>query len=143
MIENRELTIDDYLAILRRRWKVLLVPAMLVPVIAFGISFGFTPKYTSTSVVLVEQQKVPEGYVKPVVTEDIGQRITQLEQRALAAEQLRKIIEKLNLAHGPAVDAVIDRIRKNIELEAVQAAVAPEWGQNRVPGFHITYTASN
>lgn len=142
MIENRELTMDDYLAILRRRWKVLLVPAALGPLIAFGVSFGFTPKYTSKSLTLVEEQKVPEGYVKPVVTEDIGQRLTQLEQRALAADKLRPIIEKLNLAHGPAADAVIDRIRKNITLEAVQTAVNPEWGQNRVPGFNLAYTAS-
>src|ERR1051326_6643766 len=29
MIENRELTMDDYLAILRRRWKVLVIPGVL------------------------------------------------------------------------------------------------------------------
>ena len=29
MIQNRELTIDDYLAMLRRRAKVILIPALL------------------------------------------------------------------------------------------------------------------
>ncbi len=67
MIENRELNIDDYLAMLRRRLKVILIPALLAPLVGFLISFAFPPKYTSQSLVLVEEQKVPEGYVKPVI----------------------------------------------------------------------------
>ena len=31
MIENRELTINDYLAMLRRRLKVILIPTLLAP----------------------------------------------------------------------------------------------------------------
>ena len=31
MIENRELSMDDYLAMLRRRLKVILIPALLAP----------------------------------------------------------------------------------------------------------------
>jgi polysaccharide chain length determinant protein (PEP-CTERM system associated) len=144
MIENRELTMDDYFAILRRRWKVLLIPTVLAPLVGFGISFAIPPKYTSQSLVLVEEQKVPEGYVKPVVTEDLSQRITQLEQRALSAEQLRPVIEKLNLAHGNNLDQAIDQIRTGVSIQAVQAAVASQgWGQSRVPGFNVNYTASS
>src|SRR5690348_18414656 len=86
---TRELTLDDYLAMLRRRLWVILLPTVLAPAIGFAVSYGFTPRYTSTSLVLVEEQKVPEGYVKPVVTEDLSQRITRLEQRALSTEELR------------------------------------------------------
>jgi len=35
MIENRELTMDDYLAMLRRRAKVILIPALLTFAAAF------------------------------------------------------------------------------------------------------------
>ena len=75
MIENRELIMDDYLAMLRRRLKIILIPALLAPVAGFALSFAFSPKYTSQSLVLVEEQKVPEGYVKPVVTEDVMLRM--------------------------------------------------------------------
>jgi polysaccharide chain length determinant protein (PEP-CTERM system associated) len=143
MIENRELTMDDYLAILRRRWKVLLIPTVLAPLLGFGISFAFAPKYTSQSQVLVEDQKVPEGYVKPVVTTDLGQRLTQLLQRALSADELRKLVTKLDLARGNDVDQTIDRIRKGVNLEAVQAVAPQSWGQGRLPGFILSYTASN
>ncbi len=86
MIENRELTMDDYLAMLRRRLKVILIPTLLAPLVGLAISYAFSPKYTSTSLVLVEEQKVPEGYVKPAITQDLSQRVTTLEQRALGAD---------------------------------------------------------
>src|SRR6266581_6036681 len=111
MIENRELTMDDYLAMLRRRLKVILIPAVLAPLAGFAVSYAFSPKYTSQSLVLVEEQKVPEGYVKPVVTEDLSQRVATLEQRALSAENLRPLIETLGLAHGDGVDGMIDQVR--------------------------------
>src|SRR5579862_3429873 len=89
MIENRELSMDDYLAMLRRRLKVILIPILLAPLAGFLVSYAFAPKYTSQSLVLVETQKVPEGYVQPVVTQDIAQRIATMQQQVLGQKQLR------------------------------------------------------
>src|SRR3989442_2491448 len=119
MIENRELNIDDYLAMLRRRLRVILIPILLAPLVGFAVSFAFAPKYTSQSLVLVEEQKVPEGYVKPVVTQDLSQRVATLEQRALSAENLRSLIESLGLAHGNDVDAEVDAIPDNVSIQPV------------------------
>ena len=43
MITNREMNLDDYLAMSRRRMKVILVPTLLVTVAGFLISFAFSP----------------------------------------------------------------------------------------------------
>jgi polysaccharide chain length determinant protein (PEP-CTERM system associated) len=148
MIENRELTMDDYLAMLRRRLKVILIPALLTPLVGFVVSYAFPPKYTSTSLVLVEEQKVPEGYVKPAITEDVSQRVTTLEQRALGADRLRPLIDRLQLARGGrSVDDVIDAIRTGVAIQPVDAALIPSPGkkkaQSDLPGFNVTYTARN
>jgi len=151
MIENRELTMDDYLAMLRRRLKVILIPTLLAPLVGFAVSYAFSPKYTSTSLVLVAEQKVPEGYVKPAITADLGQRVATLEQRALGADRLRSLINRLQLANGPrSVDAVIDAIRTNIDVAPVNSAFIPtpgkkkgQQGQSDLPGFNVSYTASN
>jgi polysaccharide chain length determinant protein (PEP-CTERM system associated) len=146
MIENRELTIDDYLRMLRRRLKVILIPTLLAPLVGFAVSFAFSPKYTSGSQVLVEGQKVPEGYVAPVVTEDLSNRIATLEQRALSAEHLRPLIENLKLAQGNDVLTKMDDIRLNVAIEPVEViTMAPIGGQKRkgdVPGFNLNYSAS-
>jgi uncharacterized protein involved in exopolysaccharide biosynthesis len=44
MIENRELSMDDYLAMFRRRIKVILIPALLAPLAGFLISYAFPAK---------------------------------------------------------------------------------------------------
>ena len=149
MMENRELTMDDYLAMLRRRIKVILIPTVLAPLAGFALSFAFSPKYTSDSLVLVEEQKVSENYVKPVVTQDLSQRVATLQQRALSAENLRPLIESLGLAHGPNVDGAIDGIRANVAITPVLAAalgpVSTAGGRTKsaLPGFNVSFTASN
>lgn len=149
MIENRELTMDDYLGILRRRLKVILIPTLLAPLVGFAISYGFSPKFSSSATILVEGPKVPEGFVAPVLTDDLGSQIATLEQRALSADRLRPLIENLKLAQGNAVESKIDEVRSNVAIQAVQsvwvvAANAPKRkGQGDVPGFVLNYTANN
>ncbi|HZP64092.1 MAG TPA: Wzz/FepE/Etk N-terminal domain-containing protein [Terriglobales bacterium] len=147
MIENRELNIDDYLAMLRRRMKVILIPALLTPVAAFLISYAFPAKYTSQSLIMVEEQKVPQGYVKPVITEDIAQRIATMQQQVLSRNQLQPMIERLGLAKGRNVDDVVDEIRQNVSIQAVQQALVSSTprrpGQSDLPGFYLNYTAGN
>ena len=63
MADTRELTMDDYLAMARRRLKVVIVPLLIAPIAGVLVSYAFPPKYTSTSQVLVEGQKVPDDYV--------------------------------------------------------------------------------
>ena len=151
MIQNRELSMDDYLAMLRRRLKVILIPTLLAPLVGFAISYGFTPKYTSKSTILVEAQKVPEGYVQPVVTVDLGQRVATLQARALSAERLRPLVEKLTqqgLLHGNT-DDLIESIGSSVQVLPVTSIAVPSPAapgskkKSEVPGFTLTYTSSN
>ena len=93
MTENRELTMDDYLGMLRRRLKVILIPTLLAPLAGFLVSYAFAPKYTSHSTVLVEGQKVPDSYVQSVITADFTQRVQTLSQEVLSPSRLRPVIE--------------------------------------------------
>jgi polysaccharide chain length determinant protein (PEP-CTERM system associated) len=151
MIENRELSIDDYLAMLRRRLKVILIPALLAPLAGWGVSYIFAPKYTSQALILVESQKVPESMVQPVVSEDLTARIQTLQQQVLSRSELQPIVERLQLSRTPeGIDGAIDNIRLNMTVEPVPdlsqigAAVKKKAGQGGpVPGFYLSYTDSN
>lgn len=150
-MQNRELTMDDYLAMLRRRAKVILVPALLAPLAGFLVSFGFTPKYMSQSLVLVEGQKVPDTIVQPVVSEDLTTRIATLQQQVLSQSRLEPVVEKLYPGKGSQVwSEMIDTIRGNMSVEpvvtdlsAIGGAAKPKKGTSPVPGFNVNYTASN
>jgi len=152
MITNRELTMDDYAAMLRRRAKIILIPALLAPLAGFLISYAFAAKYTSQSLILVEGQKVPETMVQPVVSEDLTARIATLQQQVLSQSRLQPVLEKLypNRSGGEIAD-MIDSIRLNMSVTPVLTPLAeigmggrpPKPGQSPVPGFNISYTASS
>ena len=153
MIENRDLTLDDYLAMLRRRLKMILIPALLAPLVGFLISYFFTAKYTSQSLVLVEGQKVPEGVVQPVVTADLAQRIATMQQQVLGRNRLQPIVEKRpNLFKGGKnLDDVLEEVRSGVQIEPVVTdlgAIANTGGGKRkqggsVPGFYVNFTTAN
>ena len=116
-MENRELTMDDYLAMARRRMKMILIPALLAPLAGFAVSYLFSSKYTSQSLVLVEGQKVPEGIVQPVVTTDLTERIATLQQQVLTQSRLRPMLERAGLVKpGQNADDAIEAIRNNMAM---------------------------
>ena len=112
MSENRELTMDDYLAMLRRRLKVILIPTLIAPIAGFMISYAFSPKYTSQSTVLVEGQKVPDNYVMPVITADFTQRVQTLSQEVKGTSILRPVLHSLGLVKLEDEDKLIDDVRQ-------------------------------
>lgn len=154
MIENRDLTIDDYLSMLRRRMTLILIPTLLAPLAGFLISYLLTAKYTSQSLVLVEAQQVPTGVVPPVVTEDLSQRIATMQQQVLGRNRLQPMVDRLGLVRGGKnLDQVIDEIRAGLQLEPVVTDLSSianaDGGKKRpgqstsVPGFTVNYTGPN
>jgi len=158
MSENRELTMDDYLAMLRRRLKIILIPALLAPLAGYLVSYVFTPKFTSQATVLVEGQKVPENYVTPVITSDFTQRVQTLSQEVKGATILRPVVKNLDLVKAEDEDKLIEDIRNNMQVEPVitsMSAAANAAGisgakkkkasanEEPVPGFNVNYTDSS
>ena len=156
MIENRELTMDDYLAMVRRRLKVILIPALLAPLAGFLVSYAFAPKYTSQSLVLVEGQRVPDSYVKPVITSDFTQRIATLQQQVLSGTRLRPMIERLGISKPEEQSKLISDIQANMTVQPVITAISsaaskttttkkgskPSANAEPLPGFYVEYTDS-
>ncbi len=158
-MENRELTMDDYLAMVKRRLKVILIPALLAPIAGFLVSYAFPPKYSSQSLVLVEGQKVPDAYVTPVITSDFTQRLATMQQQVLAGNRLRPMIERLGIAKPGEEGAIIQEIRTNMSVQPVitdlsASSSAPassssgKKGKSKkatgtsVPGFYVKYISS-
>lgn len=153
MIENRELNMDDYLAMLRRRAKVILIPALLAPLVGFLVSYAFPAKYTSQSLILVEGQKVPETMVQPVVSEDLTARVATLQQQVLSQSRLEPVVQRLYPNRSAQEAAgIIDDIRQNMTVEPVMTDLSQIGSTNGkkkpgnsspVPGFYVNYTSSS
>jgi polysaccharide chain length determinant protein (PEP-CTERM system associated) len=155
MTENRELTMDDYLAMLRRRLKVILVPMLLAPLAGFLISYVFSPKYTSQSLVLVQGQEVPDNLVQPVITADFTQRLATMQQQVMAANRLRPMIERLAIVKAGDEGQLMEDIRQNMAIEPVVTDMSTaaaqsvatkskkKSGTTSLPGFNVNYSSSD
>jgi len=148
MIANRELDLDDYLAMFRRRLKLILVPTLAALAAGFLISFGFSPKYTSRSLVLVERQTVPAGYVRPIVTATVRDRMITLQQQVLSRNQLQAMVTRVGLQRkGESVDDVITEIQRNVSIAEADplgsSSAGPTSRSWDAPGFYISFTADN
>src|ERR1700738_970602 len=97
MLGHRALTLQDYTTILKRRWGIIVIPAIIFPIVGSGITYLIPPQYVSQPLVLVEQQKVPESYVKAVVTEDLSGRLASMKEQILSRSRLQPVIERFAL----------------------------------------------
>jgi polysaccharide chain length determinant protein (PEP-CTERM system associated) len=142
MLGHRALTVQDYLNILKRRWWMIAIPAIIFPIVGYLLTFLVQPQYVSQTLVLVEQQKVPESYVKAVVTEDLSGRLASMKEQILSRSRLQPIIERFNLfANGKlSMDDRIDLTRKNIGITPIQSEIART---NGLPGFFISFKAND
>lgn len=141
--QKRELTPEDYLAILRRRWLLLLIPTVVIGVGAYLVSLRIPNRYTSTALVLIQPPQVPQGYVKSVVGDDIQQRLATMQEQILSRTTLQPIIENFSLfknEHLP-MEELVDRLRRNIVVTAIRDENASRTGG--LPGFYLSYTSED
>lgn len=155
MIENRELTMDDYLAMFRRRAKIILIPALLCPLLGYLAYLAvekFAGKYTSQSIVLIESQKVPENMVQPVVSDDLQARIGMLRALATSDAEMRPtLLSVFPNKSAQQVDTILEDMRNQPDLvgapfsdlsQITGSSLKRRPGQLQSPGFMVSYTAS-
>ena len=133
MLGHRELTVQDYVAILKRWYWLILLCALVCFGVAFGITYEIAPRYMSQTLVLIEQQQVPTDYVTPILTEDLGERLASLREQILSRSRLEPIIQRFNLfaSGGGTMDARVAETQKAIQVKPVNAGARA--------GFFITF----
>jgi polysaccharide chain length determinant protein (PEP-CTERM system associated) len=139
MLGHREMTMQDYAAILKRRFRLILATSVVVTAASIGVSHIIPAQYLSQTLVLIEQQKVPENYVKPVVNEDLGARLASMKEQILSRSRIEPIIERFNLFAGGknTLDDRVELTRKAIGINPIRSS-----DQSRgMPGFFISFKA--
>src|SRR6266404_7133392 len=144
MLGHRQLGFDDYIEILRKRWLVVLIPTIVVCLAVSLYSLTLANQYTSRTLVLVEQQKVPDSYVKSVDSGDIGQRVGTMQEQILSRTRLQPIIEKFGLFKNEKgkvpMEDLVDELRKSILVVPIRSLVSTKEGE--LPGFSISFTGN-
>ncbi len=126
-MEPNEMTIGDYVDVLKRRKWSLTLPFVII-VLASGIVALVLPSiYKSTSKILIEEQDIPADFVMATVSSYADQRIQAINQRIMSSSRLLEIINRFNLypdlRRKRTIDEVVDKMREDVKLEPVSTEV--------------------
>ncbi len=137
------LSLEEYWAIaVRRRWWILL-PLFLVWAAVWGVSWFLPAMYQSESLILVEQQKVPDQYVVPNVTSNLQGRLQSLTEQILSRTRLKATIDKFHLYSGHSdffnSGDPVEQMRYYIKIDLVSAPDHP----GEYTAFKLRYSAGS
>jgi uncharacterized protein involved in exopolysaccharide biosynthesis len=136
-------------ALWRRRWLVLgtfaggsfvaLLFAVLTP-----------PVYQSSATILIEQQEIPQDFVRSTITSFADQRIQVISQRVMTSQNLVGIIERNDLyaaeRKSEPRELIVERMRDDVKMRMISANVIDPRSGSPVQAtiaFALSYRNSN
>ena len=126
-MEYQALDINDYLKIIKRRSKYLIIPFIVISILSVVLSVVLPPVYRSTATILIEEQEIPPELVRSTVTTFADQRIQIISQRIMTRSNLIDIIQKYDLyskeRKSKPEESILDKMRKSINVEPISADV--------------------
>jgi succinoglycan biosynthesis transport protein ExoP len=152
MMPNEPEDLAHYWGILRNRKKFFIIPSLTVLVLASLFAYLWPAIYQSSSTILIEEQQIPQEFVRSTVTGFADERIQSLTQQILSRVRLWEIIEQFKLypqmREKYTREEILEKMRDNIKLETISAEVGST--KKRRPGqsavtiaFSIAYRGDN
>jgi succinoglycan biosynthesis transport protein ExoP len=126
MNESAAVLLREYWHIaIRRKWVIM--GAILLSLVVAGILCKVLPKsYRSDTLILVEDQKIPESYVQGIVERNIHQRVYLIQQQIMSRTLLGHVVREFNLypdlVSDQGIDLAIDKVRRGLKIEMVDSA---------------------
>lgn len=145
MVRNGEIAVSDVKRILRRYWWIPTLMTIVLGALGLAASLVLPKKYTSSTLVLVEQPTVPKDLIKPVITDDLNQRMASMKAQILSRSRLEMIINKFNLYPQlrPAthMEDLVEKLKSVINVELIQPMAGA--ADREPPGFNVSVTFDN
>jgi len=145
MVRNGEIGWAEVKRTLKRYWWVLPVSTLFLGGLGLAATYLLPKRYTSETMVLVEQPTVGPDYVKPVITEDLSQRLASMKEKILSVTRLQPIIEKFGLYAADRgrvhIEDLVERLRKVVEIKPMEPT--PGTQSRQLPGFYVDVTFDN
>jgi succinoglycan biosynthesis transport protein ExoP len=122
-VQDLGAVIEEYLTIIWKRKWWLIVPIPLSLLVAFALMVYLPKSYLSSTLILVEPQKVPEDYVKSSISGSIEDRLATIRQQIMSRTLLQRIIDHYGLYKKEmkklSQDEIVELMRKKIVIQTV------------------------
>src|SRR5207248_8439362 len=135
------ITLASLVATVVRRRRLIAAGFFCGWTLVLAITWMLPPRYRSETLILIEQQKVPEQYVVSNVASDLQDRLQSMTEQILSRTRLQDVIANFHLYASDGrrtdIDAAIERMRKDIKIELVRSSDRPA----DLSAFKVSYSA--
>ena len=145
MIRNGEIAIADAKRVLRRYWWIPTIASLVLAGAGLTVSLMLPKKYTSSTLVLIEQPAFPKDIVRPVITDDVNQRMASMKAQILSRSRLEMIVNKFNLYSEKRatshMEDLVEKLKSAISVELIEPLAGSV--NREPPGFNVSVTFDN
>lgn len=135
---------DYWNMVMRKKWLALAI--FILSVSAAAILCIVLPKsYRSSTLILVEDQKIPENYVKGIVGSNVEERLTMIQQQVMSRTLLSQVINDFKLypdqVRKEGIESVVELVRKGIKVDMF--GTPGPGSRSSVEAFKISFAHEN
>jgi len=143
---SSQVSLKDIQGIIRRRKKVCLLVFTIGFSIAWMIAFILPPIYQSQAMILIEEQQIPEEFVKSTITSYAEQRLQMITRQIMSRANLTEIIEANGLypelVHTGNIGEAVGTMKDSILLEPI-SSTTNSGKDSATVAFSIAYEGEN
>src|SRR6266704_2998896 len=122
---RQDFSASDVIAIIRRRWVLIALITLFGGTSGYLLSHVLPKRFTSQTLVLVQQPAVSQSLVPTLVSDSVNQRLAAMQQQILSRSRLEPVIQELGLypndIHRVSMEDLVDRLRRAITITPIQA----------------------
>jgi polysaccharide chain length determinant protein (PEP-CTERM system associated) len=145
MVRNGEIALSDVKRIVRRYWWIPTFMTLALGALGLAAALVLPKKYTSTTLVLVEQPAVSKKLIEPVITDDLNQIMASMKPKVFSRSRMEAIIEKFNLYPQQRATTHMEDLVEKLKSAVNVELLAPTAGSvdREPPGFNVSVTFDN
>jgi polysaccharide chain length determinant protein (PEP-CTERM system associated) len=122
-----DFNLTKYIDIALRRKYWVIIPFLIVVLAGLGYLL-FAPKtFEAKTLILVQEQKVPQDFVRAIVSSELDDRLRTISQQVTSRTNLEAIIQEYQLYNSPAeasmiLDDKVELLRSKIIIDVVRGS---------------------
>ena len=124
---NEQIDLQAIKGIIRRQKILFLVAFLAIFILSIIVAFVLPPVYRSQSTILIEEQQIPQEFVRTTITSYVEERLQVITKQILSRPRLLEIIKEFNLypemKDRYTTEEIVKKMRAAISFEMINTDV--------------------
>jgi polysaccharide biosynthesis transport protein len=134
------ISLRDIRGLIRRRYKLFFSVFLIIVFISAVIALALPSIYSSTAMILIEEQQIPQDFVKSTITSYAEERLQMITRQIMKYSQLIEIIQQFKLypemVQADNLGKAVGKMRNDISIEPISMK---EGNRSATVAFTLSY----